>query len=138
MTSAVRGESKTAKAVAETYFFETLVRIHRATKGEDFTRLKPVGSADPAFVMADRALVEGDIAVIADEISGAVRYGIEERFADVRYKRWQAESSVDEGRDCVAAYVRYTHFIEGADHLVSHGADVKHREICDEIAEAGH
>lgn len=69
MTSAVRSESETAKAVADKYFFETLVRIHRATEGEDFTGLKPAGSADPAFVMADRALVDGDITALADEIA---------------------------------------------------------------------
>lgn len=34
MALAVCGESDVAKNVADTYFFETLVRIHRATEGE--------------------------------------------------------------------------------------------------------
>ncbi len=134
MTLAVRGESETAKTVADTYFFETLVRIHRATEGEDFTGLKPAGSADPAYATADRALVSGDITALADDVAGDVRKGIKERFTTVREKRQQAESSVEKGRAYVAAYVQYTHFIESAEQLVSHGADVKHRETL----KAGH
>lgn len=128
MTLAVRGESERAKAVADMYFFETLVRVHRATEGEGFTGLKPAGSADPAFVAADRALVDGDITTLADEVSGAVRNGILERFATAREKRQQAESSVEQGREYVGAYIQYTHFLEGAGHLASNGGDAAHRE----------
>lgn len=134
MALAVRGESEKAKAVADMYFFETLVRIHRATEGEGFTGLKPAGGVDPIFATADRALVDGDITALADKVSGAVRNGIQERFAETLKKRQQAESSVEQGREFVAAYVQYTHFIENAAHLASSGAEEKHRET----AENGH
>jgi len=52
MTIAVRGESATAQRVADTYFFETVVRIHRATEGEGYTGLKAAGNVDPAIAAA--------------------------------------------------------------------------------------
>jgi Family of unknown function (DUF6448) len=47
-------------------FFETLIRIHRASEGEGFTGLKPARSADPAIAAADRALADGNIDPLAE------------------------------------------------------------------------
>src|SRR5690606_23779755 len=54
MTLAVRGESDTARTVADRYFYETLIRVHRAGEGEGFTGLKPAGSVAPAIAAADK------------------------------------------------------------------------------------
>lgn len=129
MTLAVRGESETAKNVADQYFFETLVRIHRATEGEGFTGLKPAGSVDPAIAAADRALESGNVDQLADETAAAVRRGIQQRFKDAYDKRKVAEQSVEQGRQYVQAYVEFTHFVEGAAHLVSTGPSHKHLEV---------
>ena len=40
---AARASGPAAKAVADRYFFETLIRVHRASEGEGFTGLKPAG-----------------------------------------------------------------------------------------------
>ena len=128
MTLAVRSESEAAKTVADAYFFETLVRIHRATEGEDFTGLKRAGSANPAYATADRALVNGDVTALADKVSQDVRKGIMERFVEAHQKQLHANSSVAQGREYVEAYVQYTHFLESAEQLSSHGAVAKHRE----------
>ena len=42
-TLAVRKLNPQAKELADMYFFETLVRIHRAGEGEPYTGLKPAG-----------------------------------------------------------------------------------------------
>jgi hypothetical protein len=42
-TLAVRGLSPQAKQLADRFFFETLVRVHRAGEGAPFTGLKPAG-----------------------------------------------------------------------------------------------
>ena len=42
-TLAVRALSPQAKALADRFFFETLVRVHRAGEGAPFTGLKPDG-----------------------------------------------------------------------------------------------
>jgi len=127
MALAVRAESEVAKAVADRYFFETLVRIHRASEGEGFTGIKPVGSVDPAIAAADRALADGNIEPLADSLAAAVRDGIARRFAEAHQKRQVADESVEHGREYVETYVDFTHFVESVDHLVANGASHKHR-----------
>ena len=128
MTLAVRGESDAAMEVADQYFYETLVRVHRASEGEGFTGLKPAGSVDPAIAAADKALQNGNIKPLADELTSAVRHAIEERFKEAYEKRKTAEESVEQGRKYVEAYVQFTHFAEGVHNLVKAGASHKHRE----------
>src|SRR5690606_11516104 len=72
LTRSVRGESEAAKSLADRYFFETLVRVHRASEGEAFTGLKPAGSVEPGIAAADRALAEGNADALADRIAAAV------------------------------------------------------------------
>jgi Family of unknown function (DUF6448) len=127
-TLAVRGQSEDARGVADSHFFETLVRIHRAGEGEGFTGLKPAGSADPAFVATDRALAGGDIGPLGEEMAAAVRDAIEQRFAAAYEKRQVAEESVQQGREYVEAYVQLTHFVEAVEHLIAQGASPKHRQ----------
>ena len=129
MTLAVRNESEVAKNVADRYFFETLIRIHRASEGEGFTGLKPAGSVAPAIAAADRALTDGKVDQLADKLANAVRHGVEERFTKAYEKRQSAEKSVSQGREYVEAYVQYTHFVESVDHLAAHGASHTHLEI---------
>ncbi len=128
MTLAVRDESSAAKNLADRFFFETLVRVHRASEGEGFTGLKPAGTVEPGIAAADKALADGSVDQLASEIVTTVRKGIEQRFAEAHEKRQTAEESVEQGREYVEAYVQFTHFVEGVDHLASHGASSKHRE----------
>lgn len=128
MTLAVRGESAAATALADRYFYETLVRVHRASEGEGFTGLKPAGSVDPAIAAADRALETGEVEPLAAELASSIRHGVEERFATAYERRQTAEESVEQGREYVEAYVQFTHFAEGAQHLVEAGASHQHRE----------
>lgn len=128
MTLEVRDETDAAKAVADQYFFETLVRVHRASEGEGFTGLKPAGSVEPAIAAADQALEDGNVDPLAEEIAAAIRHGVEERFAVAYEKRQTAEDSVEQGREYVEAYVQFTHFAEQADHLADAGASHQHQE----------
>jgi hypothetical protein len=50
-----------AQKLADMYFFETLVRIHRAGEGASYTGLKPGAEIDPAIAMADEALESGSV-----------------------------------------------------------------------------
>src|SRR5512135_864316 len=59
-TLAVRKLSPQAQALADRYFFETLVRIHRAGENAPYTGLKPAGrDLGPAIPAADKALETG-------------------------------------------------------------------------------
>ena len=54
-TLAVRTLSPQAKELADRFFFETLVRVHRAGEGAPFTGLKPAGrDLGPAIPAAER------------------------------------------------------------------------------------
>lgn len=68
MTLAVRGESDAAQEVADQYFYEALVRVHRASEGEGFTGIKPAGSTDPAIAAADRSLEIGEVGQLAEQL----------------------------------------------------------------------
>ena len=118
---AVRKLGAEAKKVADTYFLETLVRVHRAGEGEPYTGLKPAGMIDPAFVKADRVLEGGSIDELADTIAAHAAEGLRERYARVVEARKHVNDSAEAGRKYVEAYVTYIHYVEGISHLI-HGA----------------
>ena len=61
-TLAVRELSPQARELADRFFFETLVRVHRAGEGAPFTGLKPAGrDLGPAIPAADEAVRTGSI-----------------------------------------------------------------------------
>lgn len=132
MALAVRGESDTARTVADNYFFETLVRVHRASEGAGFTGIKPLGSTDPSIAAADRALESGSVDHLADELASAIREQLSERFATAYEQRQVADQSVEQGREYVDSYVQFTHFVEAVDGLLAHGINHTHGEIADE------
>ena len=125
-TLKVRSLGEEARKLADTHFFETLVRVHRAGEGVPFTGLKPAGTIDPGFVAADKALAEGSVAELSTDITKAVQEGIRKRFADVLEKKKHADESVEAGRAYVAAYVEYAHYVEALHALTSRGAEEHH------------
>src|SRR5512139_197092 len=56
----VRRAGGEAKALADTYFFETLVRVHRAGEGAAYTGLK-AEEIEPPVAAADKALETGKV-----------------------------------------------------------------------------
>ena len=56
----VRKLGAQARELADRYFFETLVRLHRAGEGAPYTGLKPAGrDLGPAIPLADKAIASG-------------------------------------------------------------------------------
>ena len=127
-TMAVRAKGEDAKALADMYFFETLVRIHRAGEGEAFTGLKPAKSVDPGIQAADDALRSGTVKGLTSDLSSRVDKGIQERFARARERAKHAADSVDAGREYVEAYVDYIHYVENVHRLVTQGVSHLHHE----------
>jgi hypothetical protein len=127
-TMAVRGKGDDAKVVADRFFFETLVRIHRSGEGEAFTGLKPAGDVDLGIAAADKALQSGSANELAEHMSAAVAEGIQKRFAVALERKKHVADSVEAGREYVEAYVDYIHFVESVNRLASHGASHRHQE----------
>jgi len=122
----VRALGDDARKLADTHFFETLVRVHRAGEREPFTGLKPAGLIDPGFAAADKALSEGSVAELSSEIARSVQEGLHKRFAEVLEKKKHADESILAGRAYVAAYVEYAHYVEAIHTLTSRGAEEDH------------
>jgi len=112
-TLAVRAEGPAAKELADMYFFETLVRLHRASEGEPYTGLKPAGAVEAAVAAADEALARGAVDDLVAEVTGHVAAAIRERFERTMAAKAHAEDSVAAGREFVAAYVDFVHYVEG-------------------------
>lgn len=112
-TLKVRTASEDARQLADTYFFETLVRVHRAGEGAPYTGLKPAGTElDPAVAAADKALEKGAVDGLARMIAAGAEAGVRRRFERALEARKSAESSVDAGREYVETYVEFMHYVE--------------------------
>lgn len=118
---AVRPLGPEARSLADTYFFETLVRVHRAGEGAPYTGLKPAGGIEPAILKADQALAGGSVDELAEAIGAHAAEGVRERFARAAEARKHAAESVEAGREYVEAYVSYVHYVEGIASVI-HGA----------------
>jgi hypothetical protein len=109
---AARRTGSEAKEVADRYFLETLIRLHRAGEGEPFTGLKPSGTIEPAVAAADKAIEGGSVDELAKELGQAAQNAVKERFGRLINARKHKDESVAAGREYVAAYVEYVHFVE--------------------------
>jgi hypothetical protein len=110
----VRKLGPKAKYLADTFFFETLVRVHRASEGAPYTGLKPAGrDLGPAIPTADKALDTGSIEPVEKLLSNAMRKGLREHFAAAISRKKFGPNEVAAGRLYVQAYVPYIHYVEG-------------------------
>lgn len=110
-TVAVRKGGGQAKELADMYFFETLVRIHRAGEGAGYTGLK-AGPVERAIAAADKALETGKLQEVAHLISKRTEQGLHRHFDDVMKKRKYNPNDVAAGRAFASAYVEFTHYVE--------------------------
>ena len=112
-TVKVRRLNTEVKELADLYFFETLVRIHRAGEGAPYTGLKPAGTEmEPGVAAADQALAKGRVDLLVKQVNEDVNNGITHRFERVIELKKHANESVAAGRAYVEAYVEYIHFVE--------------------------
>lgn len=128
-TLMVRKQSNEAKELADRYFFETLVRIHRAGEGSPYTGLKAAGTVEPSVAAADRALESGTVESLVTMINNAAAKGIRERFERAKEAKKHADHGVENGRKFVEAYVDFTHYVErlhtDAEKAAPHGKAVE-------------
>ena len=113
-TLSVRKLGPEAKALADTFFFETLVRVHRASEGAPYTGLKAAGlDLGPAIPAADQALDSGSTEAVEKLLADAIRKGLHEHFHAAMSRKKFAPNDIAAGRSYVEAYVAYVHYVEG-------------------------
>lgn len=108
----VRKAGGEAKELADMYFFETLVRIHRAGEGAAYTGLKPAGMVEPPIAAADKAIETGKLQGLAKVIFDRTEKGLHGHFDQVMAKKKYDPNDVEAGRAYSSAYVEFTHYAE--------------------------
>ncbi len=112
-TLAVRKLNADARTLADMYFFETLVRIHRAGEGVAYTGLKPADTeVDPGIAAADKALESGSVRELLHHLEESLLHNLDARFKGVTEKKNFKPGDVNAGREYVKAYVEFIHFVE--------------------------
>lgn len=112
-TLAVRALGPQARELADRFFFETVVRVHRAGEGEPYTGLKPAGrDLGPAIPAADKALDEGAVEPVVKLLTGAMQERLREHFKEAVAAKAFKSGDVAAGREYVKAYVEFIHYVE--------------------------
>lgn len=112
-TLAVRTLSADAKELADRYFFETVVRLHRAGEGAAFTGLKPAGrDLGPAIPAAKKAIDEGAVDPLVKLLTDAMQEGLRQHFNETVAAKPFKPGDVAAGRGYVKAYVGFIHYVE--------------------------
>ncbi|MBI5922977.1 MAG: hypothetical protein HY847_15190 [Betaproteobacteria bacterium] len=109
----VRKLNPSARDLADNYFFETLVRTHRAGEGAPYTGLKPAGrDLGPAVPAGDKALETGSVEPLAKLLTQAVHKNVGGQFKHAVAKKNFKADDVAAGQEYVKAYVEYIHSVE--------------------------
>lgn len=135
-TLTVRKQGPEAKELADMYFFETLVRLHRAGEGAPYTGLKSSGAnLGPVVPAADRAIETGSPNSLLGLLTEAVQKGGLERYKQVMDRKNYDPGNVNAGREYVKSYVEFVHYVEGI-HVAAEAPGDLHAHEPD--ASAGH
>jgi hypothetical protein len=121
---AVRAKGAEARDVADRWFFETVVRLHRGGEGMAYTGLKS-DMPEEVIARADAAIRKGSVDELANDLSKDVAAGVRLRFSRLMDASKSADQNVEAGRRYVAAYIDFTHYVEkihqtGSDHEQQH------------------
>ena len=112
-TLRVRNLGEEARELADNFFSEILVRIHRAGEGAPYTGLKPAGrDLGPAIPAADKAVDTGSAKDVLKLLNDAVHNGLHQRFVKVEKLKDFDKADVKAGRDFIKAYVEFLHYVE--------------------------
>lgn len=103
-TMAIRGTSPAVAEVADRWFFENVVRIHRAGEGAPYTGLKPAGSSEgPVIPVAERALETGSPDELIGVLNDVVAEQVKHRLDHAMQLKPHADTGVAEAREYVEA-----------------------------------
>jgi hypothetical protein len=113
-TIAVRKLDPSAKELSDKYFFDTVVRLHRMGEGASFTGVKPAGyNNDPSVKAADNTLEGSKLTELYKLLTEEIHNGLHAAYERVESLKDYDRNNVEAGREYVAAYVHYLHYVEG-------------------------
>ena len=115
----VRGKGTEAKALADRYFMETAVRLHRAGEKAPYAGLQPAGrDFGPAIPAAENALALGSLEPLLKLMSQEVGRGMTEHFQHALAKKAvtkepATKAGVQAARERVIAELDFIGYVEG-------------------------
>jgi len=121
-----------AKDLADRFFLETVVRLHRAGEGAPYTGLKPAGmDFGPAIPAAEEAIANADLSKVKALLETEVKHGLDARFGHVLHTRDvsnepQTQAEVSSARERVNAEFGFIAYVEGLRQAAQDALD--HRE----------
>jgi hypothetical protein len=115
---AVRAAGGEAKGLADRYFMETAVRLHRAGEHAPYTGLKPAGTDfGPAIPAAEKSLETNDLEPVLAVLTEAAAHGAHAKFQDAAHLHAEKEptthAEVAAARERVTADLGFIGYIEG-------------------------
>lgn len=129
-TMAVRGASAGVTAVADRWFFENVVRLHRAGEGAPYTGLQPAGlSEGPVIPVAERAIETGSPEELIRVLTDIVAEQVEHRLGHAMELKTHADAGVAEAREYVEAMLGlevWSHKLYLAALASAHGGEHHH------------
>lgn len=131
-TLRVRKLGKEAKELADYWFFETAVRVHREGEGEPYTGLKPAGLDEgPVVPRAEEAIEKGDANEVIEFLSHTIKEEVQKRLDHALSLKDYDENDVDAAREYVEAMLElilyshklYTYMTSAGGHAIeaAHG-----------------
>jgi len=114
-TVQVRKLGKEATELADYWFYETVVRLHREGEGAPYTGLKPAGlDWGPVVPQAEKAIEQGNASEVVTFLAHTIEEELQERFKHAMAKKKYPADNVDAAREFVHAYlgfVLYSHHV---------------------------
>jgi len=112
-TLRARKLGKDAMELADYWFYETAVRLHREGEGAPYTGLKPAGlDWGPVVPKAERAIKKGDPKAVVDFMNRTVEKELQRRFKHAMAKKDYDVNDMPAAREYVQAelgFVLYSH-----------------------------
>jgi hypothetical protein len=112
----VRTKGPEARALADRYFMETVVRLHREGEHAPFTGLKPAGTDfGPAIPAAEQALETGTLDAVLALLDEELVHALKARFHHVMHEPAAApktDADVPAARKRVTAELEFVTFVE--------------------------
>ncbi|HET54798.1 MAG TPA: LysM domain-containing protein [Ignavibacteria bacterium] len=139
LTMKVRVLSPEAQTLADNYFFETLVRIHRSGEGVPYTGVKPSGTpVDEKILAADKAIALGNLSPLNELVPKDKFPELQKRFDKVMSLKNFDVNNVQAGREYIEAYVQFFHFAEGEEEGHNHSQAAEDEHKTSHIEDGGH
>ena len=111
----VRKNGTLEAELADYWFFETAVRLHRRGEGKGFNGLKPAGlDWGPVVPKADKAIETGDPKEVIELILTTAEKELNERFENAMSKKNYDKNKIDDAREYIHAmlgFVLYSHHL---------------------------